>query len=66
MKGHQNKVHANKRFECETCCDSFKQMGSFLKHVAAKHEKTKYEKCNICERTFSYIHELEEHEKSHI
>lgn len=62
------RVHTNQRpYVCLDCGQTFKQLGSFKGHQAAKHAilKNGYFVCNICEKYFPLKERLKLHLRTH-
>ena len=58
-------VHTGKIFPCKSCSKIFRTTGGLLKHQKIHGDAAKRYKCTVCEKRFSYMYLVNEHEKTH-
>jgi hypothetical protein len=62
LNQHRRRVHVQKKYDCDKCEYTAKQMRQLKRHQYAKHTKNmeKYI-CHICEKSFVHLHYLKNH-----
>ncbi|XP_036339166.1 zinc finger protein 845-like isoform X1 [Rhagoletis pomonella] len=58
-------THGTVTFGCSECSMRFQDANELKRHIMEMHAKPRYLKCDLCEKRFCYMRELQQHQKEH-
>ncbi|XP_053951697.1 zinc finger protein Xfin-like isoform X1 [Anastrepha ludens] len=58
-------THETTSYSCSACSTRFENANELKRHIMQMHAKPRYLKCDMCEKRFCYMRELQQHQKVH-